>query len=417
MKLFFATAVAWVCLLLLSLSAPAEPTVDLESLREERNEGLQRYFVRKLTQKRLDIAIEFLEAGDYPAAREKLGRLNFPRLNPYERALAYRFLAYSAIGQEDTPAALGYFEKVVAEEILPLDDESSVRFNVAQLYASIGEWDQVEETLQGWFVYVEKPNAVAYYLLAIAHYQRGNFDEALPPALQAVELSERPEERWLQLLAALYLNKENFESAVPILEELVIRFPKKEYWLQLSLIYGVRGDYPYALRVQQLAYVQGFLDKDDELRRLARSYLFQNLPYPAAQVLEKGLEEGQIESDREALELLGNAWIAARAYEESIEPLERAAELAEDGRLYLRLGQVRVQREDWRQATALIQKALDKGGLQDLGKAQLLLGISYYSDDRPELARTAFRRARDHESTRDEASVWLEHIARQSQDG
>ena len=408
---------AWACALLFAVSAPAEPATDLETLREERNEVLERYFVRKLTQKRLDTAIEFLEAGDYAAARDKLDRLNFPRLNPYERALAYRFLAYAAIGQEDTPAAIGYFQKVVAEEVLPIDDEASIRFNIAQLYASIEEWDQVEETLQAWFGYVEDPNAVAYYLLAIAHYQRGNFAEALPPALQAVERSERPQERWLQLLAALYLNDEDFESAVPVLEELVIRFAKKDYWLQLSLVYGVRGDYPHALRVQQLAYAQGLLTKDDELRRLARSYLFQDLPYPAARVLERGLEEGRIEADREALELLGNAWIAARDYDESIEPLQRAAELAEDGRLYLRLGQVRVQREDWKQATVLIQKALQKGGLQDLGKAQLLLGISYFSDDRPGLARTAFRQARDHESTRAEANAWLEHIARQSQDG
>ncbi len=117
------------------------------------------------------------------------------------------------------------------------------------------------------------------------------------------------------------------------------------------------------------------------------------------------------------LELLGNSWIAAREYEKSIEPLQQAAELAEDGRLYLRLGQVRVQREDWKEATGLIQKAIEKGGLEDPGKAHLLLGISYYSDDRPESARTAFRRARKHDSTRTDAKAWLEHIEVQSQNG
>ena len=154
-----------------------------------------------------------------------------------------------------------------------------------------------------------------------------------------------------------------------------------------------------------------------ELRRLARTYLFHNLPYSGAQVLERGLAEGRIEGNRKVLELLGNAWIAAREYEKSIAPLQRAADLAEDGRLYLRLGQVRVQREDWKEATALIQQAIKKGGLDDAGKAHLLLGISYYSDDHPESARTAFRLARKHESTRTDAMAWLEHIARQSGDG
>ena len=65
----------------------------------------------------------------------------------------------------------------------------------------------------------------------------------------------------------------------------------------------------------------------------------------------------------------------------------------------------------------LIQKAIEKGGLDDAGKAHLLLGISYYSDDHPESARTAFGRALKHESTRSDATAWLEHIARQSEDG
>jgi tetratricopeptide (TPR) repeat protein len=134
-------------------------------------------------------------------------------------------------------------------------------------------------------------------------------------------------------------------------------------------------------------------------------------------VLDRGLEEGRIDPDRDVLELLGNSWIAAREYQNSIEPLQRAADLAEDGRLYLRLGQVRVQSEEWGEATALVQKAIEKGGLLDLGKAQMLLGIAYFGDDHPQSARRAFRRAREHESTRVDANAWLEHIARESQEG
>jgi tetratricopeptide (TPR) repeat protein len=409
--------IAWTLSLLLVVPSIAEEKPDLETLREERNEKLERYFVRALTQKRLNIAFEYLEAGQYAAARKKLEKLNFPRLNPYERVLAYRFLAYASIGEEDPAEAVRYFEKVVEQQGLPIDDEASVRFTIAQLYASMEEWEKVGETLEQWFQYVDRPNGIAYYLLAISHYRREQYDEALAPALEALEVSNEPKERWLQLVAALHLVNEDFDSAVPIFEQLVIRFAKKQYWVQLSLIYSARGDYEHALRVQQLAYAQGLLTKDDELRRLARTYLFHQLPYPAAQVLERGLAEDRIDRDRAVLELLGNSWIAAREYEKSIEPLQRAADLAEDGRLYLRLGQVRIQREDWNEATALILKAIKKGGLEDAGKAHLLLGISYYSDDRPESARTAFRLARKHESTRTDAKAWLEHLARQSQEG
>jgi tetratricopeptide (TPR) repeat protein len=401
--------------LLFAVPSIAEETLDLEALREERNEQLERYYVRALTQKRINIAVELLEAGKFAEARQKLEKMKFTRLNAYERALAYRFLAYASIGMEDSAAAVGYFKKVVEQEALPIGEEASVRFSIVQIYASMEEWQNVQDELEEWFQYVERPNGVAYYLLAISHYRREQYDEALAPALKALEISNQPKESWLQLVAALYLQKDDYDSAVPILETLVIHFPKKQYWVQLSLIYGARGNYQDALRIQQLAYAQNLLTEGDELRRLARTYLYHQLPYPAAEVLGRGLQEGRIDRDGEVLELFGNAWIAAREYERSIEPLQEAAELAEDGRLYLRLGQVRVQSEDWEEATGLIQKAIEKGGLEDEGKAHLLLGISYYSEDHLKSARRAFLLAQKHESTRADAEAWLDHIAVQAQ--
>jgi len=395
----------------------AQKKIFLETLRAEREEKLERYFLRALTQKRMNTANELFESEQFAEARESLEKLNPNRLNAYERALVYRLLAYAAIGQEDSAGAVQYFQKMVEEQVLPIEDEASALFSIAQIQASLEQWAKVDATLEEWFRLVERPNGGAYYLLAISRYQQDRYDEALAPALEAIEVSTRPEERWLQLVAALHLQQEDFDRAVPILEELVTRFPKKQYWLQLSLIYGARGDYEHSLRVQQLAHAQGLLTENDELRRLARTYLFHELPYPAARVLERGLEEGRIESDEEVLELLGNSWIAAREYEKSIDPLEQAAKLSDDGRLFLRLGQVRVQREDWKEATELIQKALEKGGLPDEGKAQMLLGISFYGDGQSDSATTAFSRARSHESTRKEATAWLEHLARQAQEG
>ena len=81
MRGWTALEIACASSLLLVVSSLAEETPSLETLREERTEELERYFVRTLTQKRLNIAIEFLEEGQYSKAHEKLARLNFPRLN------------------------------------------------------------------------------------------------------------------------------------------------------------------------------------------------------------------------------------------------------------------------------------------------------------------------------------------------
>jgi tetratricopeptide (TPR) repeat protein len=180
--------------------------------------------------------------------------------------------------------------------------------------------------------------------------------------------------------------------------------------VQLSLIYGASENYRRSLAAQQVAYAQALLTQDAELRRLARSYLYAELPYPAAQVLETGIENGAISSDVKAFELLANSLIAAREYERSLEPFRRAAEMSEDGNLYVRLGQVHMQREVWDEASSLLEKAVGKGGLNDPGNADLLLGIAYYNSARVARARSSFQRASKYDATRSEANRWITHL-------
>jgi len=390
---------------------------DLAELRAERAEEVSRYRVRELTGKRITAALELLEQDRYAEARAKLDEMNYELLNARERALAYRLVALTAFGQEQFDTAIEYFGKAVEQQALTIDDEASARFSIAQLRAAVSDWPGVLSALDEWRAYVEEPSALAYYLEALAHYEMDEFERAVEPARRAVELSPAPREGWLQLLAGLYLQKEDYASATPLIEELVVRFPKKQYWVQLSMLYAAREDHPASLAVQQLAYAQGLLHEDRDLRRLARSFLYHDLPESAALVIEKGLADGTLEPDEEVLEQLGNSWIAAREFDKAVGPLSRAAALSDDGKLYLRLAQVHVQREQWEEATRLLREALAKGGLDDRGRAELLLGIACYSGERPEEARAAFERAAAHESTRAEAGAWLEHMAREGPSG
>jgi tetratricopeptide (TPR) repeat protein len=394
--------------------AAGEQPLDFEKLHRERQARQALYPVRARISRYLEAAAKAVDAGDAEKARSLLGRLDPNRLNPYERALVHRLTAYVAYSASDYAAAIASFEKVLAEEVLPIRDETRIRFNIAQLHASLQQWRESIAAIDRWLRYAEAPDPLGYYLRGIAHSQLEDFDAALADAEKAVDLSSEPKESWLQLLAALYAQKEDYASATPVLEELVVRFPKKPYWVQLSLIYGAREDYRHSLAVQQVAYLQGFLTEDKELRRLARSYVYNDLPYPAAHVLERGLAEGAIKRDAEALELLANAWVAAREYDRSLEPLREAAERSKDGNLYVRLGQVHLQREEWKEATLAFQKAIEKGDLKDPGNADLLLGIAYYSDARVEQARSSFGRARQHDSSREAAERWIAHIEQES---
>lgn len=398
-------------------AAQEEEPIDLDAIRADRMVKAIKYPVGSRISRYLGAAAKASDAGTPEEAQAMLDKLNPARLNPYERVLIYRLKAYIAYTSGDYESAITNFEKVLAEETLPLDAENKIRFNIAQIHASLQRWPETIAGLKRWFRYVDEEDPIAYYLLGIAYYQNGDLEKSLESTTKAVDLAPEPREGWLQLLAALYIQKEDYANATPVLEELVMRFPKKQYWVQLSLIYGARDKYRHSLAVQQVAYLQGLLVEDKELRRLARSYLYHDLPYPAAEVLEKGIEAGQIEGDADSYELLANSLIAAREYDRSLPPLRKAAELAENGNLFARLGQVHLQREEWAEAAEQFKLALDKGGLKNVGSAQLLLGIAYYNDQRVEQARQSFVRASQHEKSKEAATRWITHIEKEAQSG
>jgi tetratricopeptide (TPR) repeat protein len=384
---------------------------------EAKKEKRRQFTVSAAMGKKLIAASDSLKAEEYEQAREILDALEAraKRLNPYERALTFQMLGFLESSQDQYEAALGFFEKSLVEDALPEGAQVSMRFNVAQLYLATEQYASALKTLERWFEEAEKPTSVAYYLMALAHYQLGEIRQAIQPALRAIKMADEPKEPWYQLLAGLYFENKQYSKAVAPLKALVALNPKKSYLTQLSALYANVGKEEKALAVLQLAYQEGYLDRDNELRQLAQLYLYHGLPYRAGTVLEKGLEEERIEADAKAWEMLANSWLMARELDRALDPLAKAAALAEDGNVYARLGQVLLEQESWSDAAAALAKALEKGALDDEGTANLLLGISLYHQDRRQQARRYFGAAQASESARESAVKWLRLLDRESQ--
>jgi hypothetical protein len=377
--------------------------------------SLKTYEIDDRTSKRLNAARKAFADDDYDGADAALARLRERSLNPLEHQQVYELRAYIAGARGDNAAARQHFESAIAQGTMTPRERADARFMVARLYLADEMWPQAIENLNTWFEIATDPNAVSYYLLALARYQNGEFEAAVEPSQRAVDLTNEPQESWLQLLLALRLTQKEYEASVPLLETLVQRYPKKSYWISLSTVHGALGDYQEALVPLQLAYSQGYLMEDSELRRLAQLLLYLGLPYRAAQVVVDGLSQQRIDADADVYELLGNSWIAAREFEKTVDPLSKAAELAEDGDLFVRLAQVQIAREKWAAAALALRRAIELGDLKKPGDAKLLMGIAVYNSDRPRQARTWFTRARAHEETRNEANQWLLHIEREQQ--
>jgi len=363
------------------------------------------------TGKRLNEAIELLNANKYNEAAAVLGKLNLEKLSPYERSRLAQIQASIAHAKEDFDGARKYLQEAMAAGGLNEQEVIQIKYQIAQLYMAQERWKEGAAALEEWFKSAPSPNSSAYYLLAVAYYQLEDFNRALAPAAKAVEMSEKPQESWLQLLLAIYLQKEDYKSAIPILLKMVAAAPdKKTYWLQLSSVYGQLENYAQSLAMLELAYAGGLLTEDSEYRRLSDLLVFSDIPYRGAKVLEDAISQKKVTADSKAYEKLANAWIAAREYEKSIAPLRRAAETSGNGDLFVRLGEVQVQRREWNGAIEAVRLGIEKGGLKDVGNAQLLMGIAYYSQSKPREARDWFVRASQSAKHRQNASQYIQAI-------
>jgi len=364
------------------------------------------------TGKRLNEAVEFLSANKLKDARTTLEKLNPERLSPYEQSRMFQLMAAIEQSEEKYDAARIQLEKAIASGGLADIEISNTRFQIAQLYMAQEKWRDGIKALEEWFKITPQPNSAAYYLLAIAHYQLNEMNKALEPAQKAVDLSgDKPQVSWIELLLALRMDREEYALAAPLLRKLIALGPeKKQYWTQLSSVYAAQGDLKQAAIPLQLAYHQGLIGSENELRQLSELLVQANIPYRAARTLRTAIDKKAFEPDVKTLELLGQAWLIARSTDEALKPLEQAAKQSGKSDIYLRIAEVYSQREDWTNAQNNLKTALDKGDLKNPGSAQLLMGIVLYSQEKYGEAKTWFERARNSTAQRSQADNWLKYI-------
>ena len=381
--------------------------------------------LRNKVYERLAEAQGFAEAKDYASAEAILNDMisedGKRALNSYELANVYNLHAFLSYVNEDYAQSLRYYGQVIAQPDIPLAMEINTRFTVAQLYFVQEQWQQGIDALLTWFDLNEKPNAGAYVLLAQGYYQVKDYNLALKNVETAIGMHEGegklPKEQWYNLARFLYFDREDFDSALDVLNTLIIYYPKKQYWVQASHLYGEKKDETTQLALMEAAYEQGFLDRSSELVTMSYLYLNAETPYYAGAVMQKGFADELVEDKSKNFELAGSAWAQAREVAKSIPMMEKAAAKSEEGELYVRLGNVYLDGDQFSKSAESIIKGLNKGGVKRPDQARLALGMAYFNLGDYDEARKAFRaagkdgaRRKEWQRSQEMAQQWIAYV-------
>jgi tetratricopeptide (TPR) repeat protein len=374
--------------------------------------------LRNKVYERLSEAQVFIEAKQYAEAIEVLRNMEEAggkrALNSYELANLYNLFAFVYYSQEDYKAALASYEKLVAQPDIPLAMEINTRYTIAQLYFVMEEWREGVDALHAWFKVAETPSAQAYILLGQGYYQLKDYNNALKNTLIAVNMykdkGKVPKEQWYSLLRFLYFEADNISMTVATLEEMIVYYPKKQTWVQLSHMYGESKQEAKQLAAMETAYVQDMLDKDREQITMAYLYLNADVPYKAARVLEKGVGNKTVEDSSKTLEILGNAWRQSQELKKAIPVMEQAAAKSEKGELFCRLGSVYLDNDNFKKAIVANKKGLKRGGVKRPDSCQLVLGMAYFNVKNYSGARKAFKQAAKDKRSKKYADQWVKYM-------
>lgn len=377
------------------------------------------------------------EEPNYQEVLEILLDQRMDRLNPAETLAVHQYLAAAYSNTDRLDLALERYKMILAMDTISYTMRDQLTFVVGQIEFSNGNYQEAIGHFYEWLKYQPTPTLSQIVIFANVHYSIGISDgiseaekeknfraaiEFLNWAIDKAKAEGKPDkEEWYGILRAIHNSLEEMDKALEYTELLASRWPKKDYWTQLSGLYaqkasdaGLSEDEAIAYEKKQMAafellLLQDLLGSGRELETMTQLYLYHESPYQAAKTLSSSIEAGKSEKNYKNMNLLSMAYMNGKDFEESVEPLIAAAELSEDGNTYIQLANIYLNLDKYEEATEAIDKGIAKGGVRREDQTRLLQGQAYLSLEMFDKARKSFREAAKDDRSRKNANNLLRY--------
>ena len=360
---------------------------------------------------------------DYKAAWPILKKLvdRCDDCNDYEWAQLYQRAAVVQYNLDNVPLAIDYFQKVVSKSPnIPESLEATLTYQIAQLLTSEERYGDALKMFDKWEALC--PAVVPsdyFYFRGQNLYLLNRKDEALQNIDRAIQISEAkgetPREAWYKLQLAIYVDKEDYNSAEKVAEQLVTKYFDERAVTQLASLYGMNNKEKKQMALMDALNVAGALDKESQYKNLAYLFLGAEVPYLASKVMKQGIDSKTVARTSKNLEVWAVSLSQAQEVEKALPIMEEAAKNADDGKLYTTLTAIYLDAEKFDQAIASGKKALNKGGLRSEGEVQMYLGSAYMNLERYDDAIEVLKKAVKDEKYGKYAGDLMKYVKREQQ--
>ncbi|MBA6292084.1 tetratricopeptide repeat protein [Colwellia sp. MB3u-70] len=360
--------------------------------------------------KKVAKAFEAYSADDIPGALVIL--LDIDASKDYDKAYVSRFIAvmYATMGDEEANA-IKYLKAAVEPDLLNEGDHGAAIKLLADLQMQTKAYEEALVNYQAWMDFTGESDGNTWTKIANAHYALKQLDEMIVPADNAIAAygDKQNKNPYILKITSFYENKK-YKDAVKTLETVIQIFPEdKTWWTQLGMFYLLVEDYQKALQTLDLAYKQGFLVKESEIKTLASLYSQNVVPYKAAILLEKHIDSGLVPRDDKNLSSVANAWHAAQNIDKAAKYYGELAKMTNLAKHYSKQGMLLKQNEQFEPAIVALTKAIELG-VKNEGRLQMSIAESHFYLEQYKQAYKAISLARKDPKTRKSAKGWESFI-------
>lgn len=359
--------------------------------------------------KKIGKAFELYTADDVKGALAALLEINAKK--DYDKAYLARFIAnmYATLGESQK--AINYLKQAVEPDILNESDHGDALKLLADLQMQEQAYQEALNNYEAWMDFTGKSDGDTWVKISNAYYQLKRLDKMIAPANNAIAAyGDKQNKNPYLLKLTSYYERKKYKDAVEVLETAVQLFPtEKAFWTQLGNFYLLTEDYKRGMATLDLAYKQGFLEKESHLKTLASLYSQNNIPYKAATILEKHINSGEIKRDDQNLFSLANAYHAAQEIDTAANYFSELAKMTNDPKHYAKLGSLLSQDEQYKKAIVALNKAL-KLGANNKGRLNMNLAEAHFYLGQYKQAYAAIKNAEKDPKTRKSARGWKTYI-------
>ncbi len=363
---------------------------------------------------------ETMEAEQYNRALADMNSILKEHLSPFDRAKALELHGYIFAALDDYDRSAEDWEASLATEALPDYTILDMRYRLAQVYAALEDYSRALGNIEVWLAEAEAPGPEALFLAAQLYYVADRPQDALIYAERGLAKITEPRQSWWEVAVAIFYETDQYNKAVPLLEEMIVLWPeKKAYYTQLAGFYAeAEREFDY-FNILEQAYLRGLLSKSGEMVRLAQLYRLHDEPRKAAELLESEMARGRVKSTEANRRVLSYAWLEAGEDEKAAAVLRMPDHLwrspPTEGDNHFARCDMHYAAANWQAVirsclAALVQGGIDKSDVSMiwlyLGQAQTELG---QFDD----ALRSLQNCMSYDNSKIQCANWLERATKE----